>query len=508
MKRALLKTKEWFYFFCVLQLAVWTLIPTFFRHNVPFDTIEGIVWGNQWQLGYDKHPPLAPWLSSMATHFGGAVGWPVYLLGQIAVITTFLAVWQLAKKLLPKDHAVVSVLLLFGVLYYSSPSIIIKFNPTTLMSPIWALSILAFYNAITSKTIKNWLLLGFLAALSILTKYESLVLIFCMLVTMLTTREGRASFKTIGPYLAIVICFGVLFPHLFWAIKNDLPGITYADVSLHLNKTPAALKHIFYPLNFFISQVLACLPMLFLVVPFLRKNLINKEEIKQSRFSRMFLLIMGLGPLAFTVILSLVTGCHLYAKWATPFFSLNGILLISFLRPAINKKIWRQFIVFLMALFIGLILVRGSYIYLGTKFNLRFIHIPDAFFSGKDIAQELTQKWHDKYHGNLYYVAGDRYLSAHISVYSKDRPVPYFDWNKKESSWIEERDINKRGAIFVWRADRFSKEYITAQHQELKNRFPNLGNLNYQSFYQSDKNLPPIIIAFALLPPKENIKNR
>ena len=485
------------WFFCGLQLITWTLIPTFFRHNVPFDTIEGIAWGNQWMLGYDKHPPLAAWLSALATHIGGSVGWPVYLLGQLAVIATFLAVWQLAKKLLSKEHAILSVLLLFGVMYYSSPSITIKFNPTTLMSPIWALSILVFYNAITKNLIRNWLLLGICAALSILTKYESAILLFCMVITMLATNEGREKFKTFGPYLAGLICLIMLTPHLIWLIKDNFTAITYANTSLHLHQKTMLSQHITFPLKFFFSQVVSNLPMLLLAIPLFRTD---KVAIKTNQFIKFFLLIMGFGPLVLTMTISVVTGCYLYAKWATPFFSLNGILLISFLRPKINEKVLKQFIIILLILFISLGLVRISYTHLSPKLNLH--HIPDDFFPGQEIAQNLTAKWHNKYHSNLTYIAGDHYLAANISVYSNDHPIPYLNWSKKESPWIDEQALNKYGAIFVWRINPNGDNNKTRSYRDLKCHFPKLGALTQQSFPQSNNKVPPVEIAVAILPPE------
>ena len=46
------KPSFWFWIICLVHLLAWTIAPTIIRHNVPFDTIEGIVWGNQWQWGY------------------------------------------------------------------------------------------------------------------------------------------------------------------------------------------------------------------------------------------------------------------------------------------------------------------------------------------------------------------------------------------------------------------------------------------------------------------------
>lgn len=41
-----------------LHAAVWTTLPTLLYPNLPLDLIEALVYGREWQLGYDKLPPL------------------------------------------------------------------------------------------------------------------------------------------------------------------------------------------------------------------------------------------------------------------------------------------------------------------------------------------------------------------------------------------------------------------------------------------------------------------
>ena len=45
-----------------LHAAVWTALPTLLYPNLPLDLIEALVYGREWQLGYDKLPPLPWWL--------------------------------------------------------------------------------------------------------------------------------------------------------------------------------------------------------------------------------------------------------------------------------------------------------------------------------------------------------------------------------------------------------------------------------------------------------------
>ena len=48
--------------FLVLHAAVWTALPALLYPNLPLDLIEALTYGREWQLGYDKLPPLPWWL--------------------------------------------------------------------------------------------------------------------------------------------------------------------------------------------------------------------------------------------------------------------------------------------------------------------------------------------------------------------------------------------------------------------------------------------------------------
>ena len=44
---------------------VWTALPSLIFFNLPLDVIEAMVYGREWQLGYDKLPPLPWWIAEV-----------------------------------------------------------------------------------------------------------------------------------------------------------------------------------------------------------------------------------------------------------------------------------------------------------------------------------------------------------------------------------------------------------------------------------------------------------
>src|SRR3954447_19487654 len=99
--------------FLCLHFAVWTTLPALLYANLPLDLIEALMYGREWQLGYDKLPPLPWWLGEvMHRLIGHDFGY--YLLAQIAVVTAFAFIYAMARPLIGALGALVAVLIVDG----------------------------------------------------------------------------------------------------------------------------------------------------------------------------------------------------------------------------------------------------------------------------------------------------------------------------------------------------------------------------------------------------------
>src|SRR3972149_7349513 len=82
-----------------LHAAVWTALPTLRYPNLPLDLIEALVYGREWQLGYDKLPPLPWWFVEIVYRLIGH-DFGFYLLAQMAVVAALAAVFAMGHPLL------------------------------------------------------------------------------------------------------------------------------------------------------------------------------------------------------------------------------------------------------------------------------------------------------------------------------------------------------------------------------------------------------------------------
>ena len=60
------RPRESFAVFALFHGALWTALPSALYPNLPLDLIEALTYGREWQLGYDKLPPLPWWIIEAA----------------------------------------------------------------------------------------------------------------------------------------------------------------------------------------------------------------------------------------------------------------------------------------------------------------------------------------------------------------------------------------------------------------------------------------------------------
>lgn len=488
-----IRPSYWLYAFVFIHVTVWTLAPATIRFALPMDSIEGILWGHQLELGYDKNPFMNAWLSHLAVWLDGHSGWMIYLFSQLSVGICFWAMYRLGKKFFSPAQAFVSVMLLEGLQYYSFHAI--DFNDNTLELSLWALTALFFYQAINDKKLSDWLLTASFAALGMMAKYYTAILLLPMALLMIATPEGRDQFRSRYFYLACILFIAIILPHTIWLFSHDFITVQYAFD--RVSSPPTWFSHVLFPTQFAWQQFEVLIPALLLFALLLRDKTIQAGKYWRSlpTFDRKFLGYVGMGPLVITILLSAFTGIRLRAGWGQPLLSFSGMILLAWFMPSLSRKQLTRFIIatftlmFLMVTIYCVALIRAD-------------APSSANFPSKMIASTLTDEWRNQYGTPLHYVAGPRWLAGSIAFYSKDQPAVYMSWDKQFSPWIDEAALKKSGAIFVW--DPTERERTPMK--EVLKRFPNLGPIHTMYFsWMRNHKMKPVEMRVAFLPPSSKL---
>ncbi len=227
-----------------LHAVVWTVLPTLLYPNLPLDLIEALMYGREWQLGYDKLPPLPWWLVDIAYRIAGH-DYAYYLLAQLAVVSALALVYRTAKPLTGALGALVAVLIVDGLHYLNYTAA--KFNHDVVQLPFWALAGFALHRALRGGWLGHWILLGLAIGISLWAKYFVVVLVAPMIVFALVDAEARQCLKTPGPYVAAAIALAITAPHLIWLVQNDFLPFAYAEHRAVLSR--GWYDHLWHPLR-------------------------------------------------------------------------------------------------------------------------------------------------------------------------------------------------------------------------------------------------------------------
>ena len=467
---------RWLTLICLFQISLWSLAPNWVRHTLNSDTLEGITWGYLWEWGYDKHPPLAAWVTALFAQLSDISDLPVYFLAQLCIVIVFIAVWRLAKEYLPDKGALLSVFLLQGVLFYTNR--VERVTPDTVQSPLWALMVLTFYFAVTRESLKYWLLTGILAGLAFLAKYQAAVMYIPLLVVLFMTTEGRQGLKTPGPWLGSVLASLIALPHLLWLYNNDFVALTYLESNYVDNPgrgTGTWKDHLIFPLSFFISTIGNIAPLLLLCIPLFRGR---KLKVQHDSFKSLFLTAITFGPLLLTVLFGFITGEKLIPRWATPYFAWLPLFLLVKINPEISYSRFKKLVVVCLILGLTFCALRTGYQYYKPAINPKYWD-SDEYMPAREEMAYAEKLWQEYYDYPMPYLGGLHYHVAELVAYSDFHPIPFFGLNPAESHWMREEDFRLRGGMILIRQDRrHTKEVET----RLKTNYPKAIYIGSQSF--------------------------
>jgi 4-amino-4-deoxy-L-arabinose transferase-like glycosyltransferase len=421
--------------FLAVHVVVWTLVPLLTHANPPLDVLECAAWGQQPALGYFKHPPLPAWATDAAVRLGGA--WAVYLLSQLFMAATFVAVWRLASRLLDPPLALLAVVALELSPWYTL--VTGEFNHNIAVLAFFALSIEAFERAVHRGRRGDWLRLGLWLALGALSKYVIALLALSM-VAFLVLRARRL-LRTRGPYLAAAVALVVCLPHLVWLVQNDFQPFSYA---LSRGRgAPVSWPRVQHPLYFTASQLLYLVPCVIGLLPVLGL----RWRLRPPGEARALLAAVTFGPFLLLFLLSLLTGMRVRTAWGLPFWSTWPLFLLYVFarRPdavSLSFRIVRVGVPILVAAAV-IMNVAGPYF---TGVPLR-IHFP-----GRALAEEAERIWSMHADGPLECVGGDPFLGANVSFHHPARPLAYA--GPPGGYAVHDAEIRRRGGLYFWDAGR------------------------------------------------------
>src|SRR6201994_4903777 len=223
------KTDLWLVItFAVVHALLWTriLIDLKAAQDVHMDVAETFAWGQKFQLGYGKHPPLTGWVAGVWFKMFPVTDWAAYLLAMTAVSVGLVICWQIATRVMDYRRAffVVVMLAIYPIFNFKG----FKYNPDLLQLVTLPLLVLAYLDAFRKRTARSGLWLCLAGALALMTKYWVLTMIGAVGIAALLHPQRLAFLRSPAPWVAIATLLVAMLPHLWWLTQVDFAPLSYA----------------------------------------------------------------------------------------------------------------------------------------------------------------------------------------------------------------------------------------------------------------------------------------
>src|ERR1700756_1536518 len=224
------KTDLWLVItFAVVHALLWTriLIGLKAAQDVHMDVAEAFAWGQKFQFGYGKHPPLTGWIAGLWFRFFPVADWATYLLAMTTLGIGLVICWFVARRVVDRRRAffVVVMLALYPIFNFKG----FKFNPDLLQLVTLPLVVLAYLNAFERRSWLSGILLGLAGASALMTKYWVLTMIGAIGLAALIHPARLKFLRSPAPWVAIATLVVAMIPHLIWLKDVDFVPLTYAE---------------------------------------------------------------------------------------------------------------------------------------------------------------------------------------------------------------------------------------------------------------------------------------
>ncbi|MDB5619550.1 glycosyltransferase family 39 protein [Tardiphaga sp.] len=422
--------------FVLAHGVLWTAILTQLKaaQDVHFDVAEGYAWGQKFLFGYGKHPPLSGWIAGAWFNVFPATDWSTYGLAMATVCVGMMICWAVALKVVDRRRAflVVVMLALYPIFNFKG----FKYNPDLLQLVTLPLVVLAYLNAFDKRSLRSGVWLGAAGALALMTKYWVMTMIGAVGLAALIHPARMLFLRSPAPWAALVTMAALMLPHLVWLREVHFAPFLYAGDSyailtraqslqlaqgyithnLALLALPLALaalalawspRHLLLPLQN---------PRAFFTDPW---SMRDNPGVRRDQALNIWLiqLIVAVGP----PIGAVVFGIYIKTDWGISLFFLVPLAVVAV--PSL--RVPGAALVRLAATWLVLTLLTlalSPQIAIATlprNAEGRFTHI-----SYSQLARQLTDIWHERFHSQWKVVAGYTDVGEPMTFYSPDHPMP------------------------------------------------------------------------------------
>ena len=423
--------------FAVIHVVLWSLILGILKRNqdVHFDIAEAYAWGQQFLLGYGKHPPLSGWVAGIWFRLLPVADWSAYALAMAVAGLGMWISWLIALRVVDRRRAFLTVVMLAIYPIFNFKGF--KYNADLIQLVTMPLLVLAYLNAFERRTWQSGVWLGLAAALALLAKYWALTIIGAIGLAALLHPQRMAFLRSPAPWVAIGVLLVAIAPHLWWLKQVDFLPLTYAggvyEISSRLQSFHLAAGYINHNIALlllpiaFAALALIHVPWRSSGLPWSLTNMVTQawsrganSGVRLSPAIQIWLIqaIAAVGPPLGGVALKI----YMKTDWGIPLFFLTPLALVAMPHLRVTRiALFRIVAVWLLA---SLVVLAASP-WIASRDTLRNVNAVEAYDARSELARNLTQQWRLHFNSRWRAVAGSTRVADVMAFYSPDHPTPF-----------------------------------------------------------------------------------
>lgn len=373
------------------------------------DEAQYWIWSKNLDFGYYSKPPILSYIIYLSTSLFGDAEASVRISSALIHLLVSYVVYRISLMFVADKIAALWCALAYATLpsvFLSSA--LISTDPAFML--LWALSFLFYLKAMKNDYTRDWLLMGALVGIGLLTKYSMGVFVLCMFCHMLIIKKFKTTLLNYKLWFAGSVSLLLFCPNLIWNYQNDFPSLSHTyDLSQGRVDERFTLKN---PVLFLLGQLGMIGPILF--VAFALSIQKGKKE----------LICFSLPFIVFITLLAFYSRAH--ANWAAPAYVTATILAVHYLYQR-GREFWLKFSM-ILHLSIGVFMMCYIAVIVNFEVTLNRFDDPLKRITGNyEMTVQLTSFIDED--GYCYLAFDDRKTLAAFEYNLREHKCKFLKWN-------------------------------------------------------------------------------
>jgi 4-amino-4-deoxy-L-arabinose transferase-like glycosyltransferase len=408
-------------------------------HN---DMAEAYVWGHEFQLGYEKHPPFWAWIAGFWFEMFPRADWAFTLLAVLNAGLGLYGSWMLIGDFAEGERRLAATALLLLTPFYTF--LALKYNANSVFLSLWPWTMHFFVRSIDDRRFTDAILFGLFVGFALLSKYFALILAATCFVAALLHPGRRAYFTSAAPYVSFLVAALIFAPHAWWLVRSDATPVDY-----FVHKTGFGVVTILIACVTLLAGVVLFHSIVITLIALIKRSdprswpTAFKTRWEEPRFQ--VLTTLAVLPLALTVVAGVLFRLRPDTNMTIGIFSLLPLLVVELAGTKGNDRLYRVTRKFAIAVILTAValspVVAFSKIWYRGDINYTEPR--------KELAREATELWHKTTKLPLQYVGGSQRYEDAVAFYSPDHPHVFIHLDYRRAPWVTAEDLHRAGLLVV-----------------------------------------------------------